>query len=232
MQIARLLLGVGWTSLVLLACNGQEAKTSTPAKVETEEEKVLYAMGLAIAQNSLEPFKGQFSDAEMAVVMQGFADAVKGGEPIVSLQEFGPKINPMLQERMKKVQAQAEAEGTAFREKAAQEEGAVQTASGLIFKELTAGTGASPKATDRVKVHYHGSLIDGTVFDSSVERGEPVTFALNQVVKGWTEGLQMMKVGGKAKLTIPPELAYGPGGRSGIPANATLIFEVELLGIE
>lgn len=230
MKIAHLL-GVGWTSLVLLACNGQEVN-STPAKVETEEEKILYALGLAIAQNSLEPFKGQFSDAEIAVVMQGFADAVKGGEPIVSLQEFGPKINPMLQERMQKVQAQAAAEGEAFREKAAQEEGAVQTASGLIFKELTAGTGASPKATDRVKVHYHGSLIDGTVFDSSVERGEPVTFALDQVVKGWTEGLQMMKVGGKAKLTIPPELAYGPGGRAGIPANATLIFEVELLGIE
>lgn len=226
------LLGIGWTLLVLLACNGQEVKTSTSAKVETEEEKVLYAMGLAIAQNSLEPFKGQFSDAEMAVVMQGFADAIKGGEPIVSLQEFGPKINPMLQERMKKVQAQAQAEGTAFREKAAREEGAVQTASGLIFKELTAGTGASPQATDRVKVHYHGTLIDGTVFDSSVERGEPITFALDQVVKGWTEGLQMMKVGGKAVLTIPPELGYGPGGRGGIPPNATLIFEVELLGIE
>ena len=231
MKIARLL-GVGCTSLVLLACNGQAVKTDTPAKVETEEEKVLYALGLAIAQNSLEPFKGQFSDAEIAVVMQGFADAVKGSEPIVPLQEFGPKINPMLQERMQKVQAQAAAEGEAFREKAAQEEGAVQTASGLIFKELTAGTGTSPKATDRVKVHYHGSLIDGTVFDSSVDRGEPVTFALDQVVKGWTEGLQMMKVGGKAKLTIPPELAYGPGGRAGIPANATLIFEVELLGIE
>ena len=231
MKIARLL-GVGCTSLVLLACNGQAVKTDTSAKVETEEEKVFYALGLAIAQNSLEPFRGQFSDAEIAVVMQGFADAVKGGEPIVSLQEFGPKINPMLQERLQRVQAQAAAEGEAFREKAAREEGAVQTASGLIFKELKAGTGVSPQATDRVKVHYHGSLIDGTVFDSSVERGEPVTFALDQVVKGWTEGLQMMKVGGKAKLTIPPELAYGPGGREGIPPNATLIFEVELLGIE
>ena len=231
MKIARLL-GVGWTSLVLLACNGQEVKTGTPAKVETEEEKVLYALGLAIAQNTLEPFRGQFSDAEMAVVMQGFADAVKGGETIVLLQEFGPKINPMLQERLKRVQAQAAAEGEAFREKAAREEDAVQTASGLIFKELRAGTGVSPKATDQVKVHYHGSLIDGTVFDSSVERGEPITFALDQVVKGWSEGLQMMKVGGKAELTIPPELAYGPGGREGIPPNATLIFEVELLGIE
>ena len=231
MKIARLL-GVGWTSLVLLACNSQEVKTSTPAKVETEEEKVLYALGLVIAQNTLEPFRGQFNDAEMAVVLQGFADALKGGETIVPLQEFGPKINPMLQERLQRVQAQAAAEGTAFREKAAQEEGAVQTASGLIFKELRAGTGVSPRATDRVKVHYHGSLIDGTVFDSSVERGEPITFALDQVVKGWAEGLQMMKVGGKAKLTISPELAYGPGGREGIPPNATLIFEIELLGIE
>ena len=231
MKIAHLL-GIGWTSLVLLACNSQEVKTDTPAKVETEEEKVLYALGLVIAQNTMEPFKGQFSDAEMAVILQGFADALKGGETIVPLQEFGPKINPMLQERLQRVQAQAEAEGKAFREQAAQEEGAVQTASGLIFKELRAGTGVPPRATDRVKVHYHGSLIDGTVFDSSVERGEPVTFALDQVVKGWTEGLQMMKVGGKAKLTIPPELAYGPGGREGIPPNATLIFEVELLGIE
>ena len=231
MKIARLL-GVGWTSLVLLACNGQEVKTGTPAKVETEEEKVLYALGLVIVQNTLEPFRGQFSDAEMAVVLQGFAAALKGGETLVPLQEFGPKINPMLQERLQRVQAQAAAEGKAFREKAAQEEGAVQTASGLIFKELRAGTGVSPRATDRVKVHYHGSLIDGTVFDSSVERGEPITFALDQVVKGWTEGLQMMKVGGKAKLTISPELAYGPGGREGIPPNATLIFEIELLGIE
>ena len=101
MKIARLL-GVGWTSLVLLACNGQEVKTGTPAKVETEEEKVLYALGLVIAQNTLEPFKGQFSDAEMAVILKGFADALKGGETIVPLQEFGPKINPMLQERLQK----------------------------------------------------------------------------------------------------------------------------------
>lgn len=227
MKTARLL-GVGWTLLVLLACN----ETSTPAKVETEEEKVLYALGLVLAQNTLKPFTGQFSDAEMAVILRGFGDALKGDETIVPLEEFGPKINPMLQERLQKVQAQAEAEGAAFREQAAQEEGIVQTASGLLFKELKAGTGASPQATDRVKVHYQGTLIDGTVFDSSVERGEPITFALDQVVKGWTEGLQMMKVGGKAKLIVPPELAYGPGGREGIPPNATLVFEVELLGIE
>ncbi|NKB67885.1 MAG: FKBP-type peptidyl-prolyl cis-trans isomerase [Candidatus Latescibacteria bacterium] len=224
------LLGIGWTLVVLLACNGGES--AAQVKVETEEEKILYALGLAMAQNTLGPLKGQFNDDEVAVVMRGFADALKDGETVVPLEEYGPKINPLVQERLAKAQEQAGAKGKTFRDKAAQEEGAVVTASGLIFKEMQAGTGATPKATDKVKVHYHGSLIDGTVFDSSVDRGEPISFALNKVIGGWTEGLQLMKVGGKAKLTIPPELAYGPGGREGIPPNATLVFEVELLGIE
>jgi FKBP-type peptidyl-prolyl cis-trans isomerase len=107
------------------------------------------------------------------------------------------------------------------------------TASGLKYQVMKQGTGTvSPKATDTVKVHYHGTMLDGKVFDSSVQRGEPATFPLNQVIAGWTEGVQLMKVGDKFKFQIPPELAYGAGGRPGIPPNSTLVFEVELLGIQ
>ena len=107
------------------------------------------------------------------------------------------------------------------------------TASGLVYQSLKEGTGASPKATDTVRVHYHGTLADGKVFDSSVQRGQPAEFPLNRVIPCWTEGVQMMKVGGKAKLTCPPQIAYGARGAAGvIPPNATLTFEVELLGIK
>jgi FKBP-type peptidyl-prolyl cis-trans isomerase len=108
------------------------------------------------------------------------------------------------------------------------------TASGLKYQVMKQGTGTvSPKATDTVKVHYHGTLLDGTVFDSSVERGEPISFPLNRVIAGWTEGLQLMKVGDKFKFEIPPDLAYGPNSPSPkIPPNSTLVFEVELLGIQ
>lgn len=116
---------------------------------------------------------------------------------------------------------------------AAKEKGAQKTASGLVYVPLKEGTGASPKATDRVRVHYEGKLTDGKVFDSSLKRGEPIDFGLNQVIPCWTEGVQKMKVGGKAKLVCPPAIAYGERGAGGvIPPNATLIFEVELLAIE
>jgi FKBP-type peptidyl-prolyl cis-trans isomerase len=124
--------------------------------------------------------------------------------------------------------------GQAYIEKAAAEAGAIKTESGMVYIELQAGSGAQPQPTDKVKVHYTGKLIDGAVFDSSVERGEPVTFPLNQVIPGWTEGVGMMKVGGKARLVIPSDLAYGDSAQPGssIPAGATLDFEVELLSIE
>ena len=109
----------------------------------------------------------------------------------------------------------------------------VTTSSGLIYQSLKEGTGASPKATDTVRVHYHGTLADGKVFDSSVQRGQPAEFPLNRVIPCWTEGVQKMKVGGKAKLTCPPQIAYGARGAGGvIPPNATLTFEVELLGVK
>lgn len=123
--------------------------------------------------------------------------------------------------------------GDAFLAENAKKEGVKTTSSGLQYKILKAGTGPSPKATDTVKVHYHGTLINGTVFDSSVQRGEPISFPVQRVIPGWVEALQLMKVGDKWQLVIPPDLAYGAEGSSPeIAPNSTLIFEVELLGIE
>ena len=123
--------------------------------------------------------------------------------------------------------------GPSFLDLKAQEPGAVRTKSGLIIRTITPGTGPSPQATDTVKVHYHGTLTDGTVFDSSVQRGEPATFPLDRVIPCWTEGVQMMKVGEKAQLVCPSSIAYGDNGAPPkIPGSATLVFEVELLAIE
>ena len=120
----------------------------------------------------------------------------------------------------------------AFLEKAAKEKGAVKTESGLVYKSLKEGKGPKPAAADTVKVHYRGTLIDGKEFDSSYKHGQPLEFPLNRVIKCWTEGVQKMKVGGKAKLVCPPEIAYGQQGAGGaVPPNATLVFEVELLDI-
>ena len=125
-----------------------------------------------------------------------------------------------------------DAAGVAFLAKAAAEKGAIQTETGLVYKELVAGYGPQPEAGDRVQVHYHGTFIDGKVFDSSVERGRPSTFPLDKVIPGWTEGLKMMKGGGKTRLVIPPHLAYGAAGKPPkVPPCAILVFEVELLGI-
>jgi len=231
---------LGAALLLVVACGAQqeEAKVVTP---ETEEEKQLYAIGLSVAGNTLSPFKGEFSADEVDLIVAGFADALLDAEAKVDIEEYGPKLNTYLQERFANVQkrmteqAGVEKEkGTAYLDKAAAEAGAVKTESGIVYIETQAGTGAVPQMTDKVKVHYTGKLIDGTVFDSSVERGEPIVHPLNGFVPGWSEGVSMMKVGGKARLVIPPELAYGdqsPPGSS-IPPGSTLVFEVELLGIE
>jgi FKBP-type peptidyl-prolyl cis-trans isomerase FkpA len=137
-----------------------------------------------------------------------------------------------MQQRTAAGAAEEKAKSQGFLDDAASEEGAVRTASGLVFRSLQPGQGENPKATDVVRVHYHGTLTDGTVFDSSRERGEPAVFPLNQVIPCWTEGLQKMKVGETARLVCPSDIAYGDGGRPGIPGGATLVFEVELLGIQ
>ncbi len=199
------------------------------ADPSTEDEKVLYAIGVAVSQN-LSWFV--LSEAELKMVQQGLADGALGKSKKVDLQAYGPKIQALQKTRMDALTAAEKKAGEAYVAKAAGESGAKKTASGLVITTLKAGTGATPAATDRVKVHYHGMLTDGSVFDSSVQRGEPAMFPLNQVIPCWTEGVQQMKVGGKSRLVCPASIAYGGRGMPPrIKPGATLVFEVELLEV-
>ncbi|MFI5006928.1 MAG: FKBP-type peptidyl-prolyl cis-trans isomerase, partial [Solirubrobacterales bacterium] len=196
----------------------------------SEDEKTVYSigvmMGRQIASFGLTP-------SELEALKQGVSDSASGKKPEVDLETYGPKIQAFAQARAAKAAETEKVKSTAYAENAAKEAGAVKSPSGLVFKTLTPGTGKSPVATDLVKVHYHGTLTSGEVFDSSVTRGQPVDFALNSVIPCWTEGVQKMKVGEKARLVCPSSIAYGDQGRPPtIPGGATLIFEVELLGIK
>lgn len=193
----------------------------------TDEEKTIYALGLSIAR-SLSPF--DLSAHELEIVRQALKDAA-AGKPALDLNTWGPKIEPLAQSRGTHVAEREKAASQAYLEKAATGPGAVKTDSGLVYRELRAGTGPSPLATDTVKVNYRGTLINGVEFDSSYSRHEPAQFALNGVIRCWTEGVQKMKVGGKAALVCPSNLAYGDQGRPSIPGGAALIFEIELLEI-
>lgn len=229
MKVLRLLMA-SWAVVALLGCDA--IKGGSAVKLETEDQKILYTLGVAVSTNYLAPFKGVFSDEELALIKEGFTDGLRSAEPKVPLNEFGPKLNGYLQQRMAKAAEATKTAGKAFLDKAAAEPGAVRTASGVVYQEITPGTGPNPKLTDKVKVKYTGSLIDGTVFDSSDKHGEPTSMPLGQFIKGWQEGVQMMKVGSKAKLVIPPELAYGDQPVGEIPSGSILVFEVELLAIE
>jgi FKBP-type peptidyl-prolyl cis-trans isomerase FkpA len=149
----------------------------------------------------------------------------------VKLADAESTIEPLARARAPIVLDKEKAAARLYTDKVAATPGAVKTASGLIYRVTTAGTGASPVASDTVRVHYRGTLIDGAEFDSSYKRNQPATFPLGGVIKCWTEGVQLMKVGGKATLVCPSDTAYGDGGRPGIPGGATLTFEIELLGI-
>jgi FKBP-type peptidyl-prolyl cis-trans isomerase FkpA len=151
----------------------------------------------------------------------------------VDLQVYGPRVQQLAQTRVAAGAKAAQAQGQQFLDKAAQEQGSVKTPSGIVYTTLKPGTGASPARTDTVRVHYRGTLTNGTEFDSSIKRGQPAEFALNGVIPCWTEGVQKMKVGEKARLVCPSALAYGErGAPPDIPGNSTLIFEVELLEIK
>jgi FKBP-type peptidyl-prolyl cis-trans isomerase FkpA len=196
-------------------------------KPETDEEKTVYSIGLSIYQSL-----GQFdlTPAEIDLVKQALTDAA-ANKPAVELSTWGPKIQTLASARASRGASKEKEASAAYLTKAAAEPGALKTDSGLIYRELRPGTGASPKATDTVKVNYRGTLTNGTEFDSSYKRNEPAQFPLSGVIRCWTEGVQKMKVGGKASLVCPSDLAYGDQGRPSIPGGATLVFEVELLEI-
>jgi FKBP-type peptidyl-prolyl cis-trans isomerase FkpA len=206
------------------------AQVAVAADPKTDEDKTLYALGVALSRN-LASFN--LTPDELKMVEAGLADGVGGGTPKVDINEFGPKIQAFAKDRATKAAATEKEASKGYLEKAAAEKGASKLPSGVVYSETAAGSGASPKPTDRVKVHYTGKLTDGETFDSSVERGEPVTFPLNGVIPCWTEGVQKMKVGGKAKLVCPSDTAYGDrGAPPKIKPGATLVFDVELLAIE
>lgn len=212
-------------------------KTSAPAAAKpsaptagaplTDEEKTVYALGL-LMERSLRQF--DLSARELEIVERALTDAA-AGKPTVDIAQWGALVEPLAQARATRVATREKAAGAEYLTKAAAQPGAIQLASGLVYREVAAGAGESPKATDTVKVHYRGTLIDGTEFDSSYARNEPAQFSVRGVIPCWTEGLQRMKVGGKARLGCPSSLAYGDGGNQAIPGGATLSFEVELLEI-
>lgn len=217
------------SSLTLVVVTAFSSAFAAAPEPTTEDQKTFYALGLVVSQ-SLGGFT--LSESELEMVKSGITDGVLKKTPKVDLQTYGPKVNQVQQTRAAAAAEGEKKAGTAFLEKTAKESGAKKTESGAIITTIKEGKGANPSATDTVKVHYHGTLIDGTVFDSSMKRGEPATFPLNQVIKCWTEGVQQIKVGGKSKLVCPSNIAYGDrGSPPTIKPGATLIFEVELLDI-
>ena len=229
---------VGQTDTPATQPAGGAAPSTTQATMEPHLRDASYGIGYNMGQQLTQaPFKVDFDR-----IIEGLRDANGGKPPAVPEAQLRAAMERLQQEAAGAAQAEAAAAqakggangqaGDAYRAENGKKPGVTTTASGLQIETLKEGTGESPKATDTVKVHYTGTLIDGTKFDSSVDRGEPISFPLNGVIKGWTEGLQLMKVGGKSRLVSPPTIGYGPGGSGPIPPNATLVFEVELLGIE
>jgi FKBP-type peptidyl-prolyl cis-trans isomerase FkpA len=196
----------------------------SPSGPQTEDEKTVYAIGAALGHN-VTPLS--LSPALIEQLKKGVGDAAAGAPPAVDVQGYEPKIRAFIASRQA-------AQNKPFLEKAAKEEGAVKTASGLVMRTLRAGTGPAPAKTDVAVVEYAGSLMDGTVFDASSRRGKPLAFPLGAagMIPCFSEGVQRMKVGEKARLVCPPELAYGEqGAPPTIPGNAVLIFDVELTGL-
>ena len=228
MKIKNLLLLIIGAAIILSSC-GQTMTGNV--KIKTDLDTLSYALGADIG-NSLKNIS--IDEINYDVFLNGLSDALEENELKVDEEKIKPYINNYITKLKTEKAAKNLEEGRAFLEENKKKEGIVETESGLQYEIITEGTGKSPSATDVVKCHYHGTLINGTVFDSSVEKGEPAEFGLNRVIPGWTEGLQLMKEGAKYKFYIPTELAYGQRVRQGgkLEANMALIFEVELFEVK
>ena len=206
-------------SMVVSSCNAQE---KSKENMKTEKDSISYSLGVSIANNLKQ---SNFDDVNADLVAQGMKDFL-ANKPAMPLQACEGAIQTYMANKEK-------AKGKAFLEQNKKKEGVVTTASGLQYKVVKTGTGAKPTLNDKITAHYHGTLIDGTVFDSSVERGQPASFPVTGVIPGWTEALQLMPVGSKWMLYLPSNLAYGESGAGGkIGPNTALIFEVELISID
>jgi FKBP-type peptidyl-prolyl cis-trans isomerase FklB len=202
-----------------------------PKPLATQQEKASYGIGMNVGSR----FKHDLIELDIDAFIRGFRDSLAGNKPAVNEKEIEAAIAAVSKDIESKMAAQGEKNkktGDAFLAENTKAKGVITTESGLQYQVISEGSGPTPKAEDVVKVHYKGTLIDGTVFDSSYERGEPATFPVGRVIKGWVEAIQKMKVGSKWKLFIPADLAYGEMAQGKIPPQSTLIFEVELLGIE
>jgi len=219
----------------LLIAVAVTAGSAFAAELETEEQKLGYLIGMDIG-NSL---RREDTQVDIDALLEAIRVTYEGGTPAMTEEESQAVREAFIAKRRAAVEAESKeladknmAEGEAFLAENAAKEGVVTTESGLQYKVVTMGDGARPSATDTVEVHYRGTLLDGTEFDSSYSRNQPISFALNRVIKGWTEGVQLMPVGSKFEFYIKPELAYGEAGGGPIPPNSTLVFEVELLDIQ
>ncbi len=211
-----------------LACADQGGGSSGASGTPSEDDKIFYSIGMMAGMNFAN-FK--FTDAEFEWVARGVADAAMGREALANPQDHMAAIQAVHAARVARANAGELTASEEFLENEAAMEGAVQSESGLIMRVLVAGEGAQPGPTDEVKVHYHGTLRDGTVFDSSVDRDTPAQFPLERVIPCWQEAIQQMKVGGKSRIVCPPSIAYGSRGMGSIPGEAALAFDVELLEI-
>ncbi|MFN3586679.1 MAG: FKBP-type peptidyl-prolyl cis-trans isomerase [Moraxellaceae bacterium] len=229
MKLKLMALAVAAATLTLAGCK------PPPSKPTTVEGKAAYTIGYMSAKS----IAGQAETLDAEQYIHGFRDGFAGkdgklteDEMRQAVMEFEKKLRADMLAKQEKAAGESRGKSEAFLAENAKKPGVTTTASGLQYEVLKEGSGAKPAATSTVKVHYEGKLIDGTVFDSSVQRGEPVSFPLNQVIPGWTEGLQLMSPGAKYRFVIPAKLAYGETGAGPIPPHAALVFEVELLEVQ
>ncbi|MDX1589869.1 MAG: FKBP-type peptidyl-prolyl cis-trans isomerase [Oleiphilaceae bacterium] len=236
------LIATAVAGLMLAGCADSADNQEKSVTLDTEEKRTGYSMGMTFANR----MKNDLPDIEVEAFLQGVEDGLENNEALMSEEEIRETLQAF-QQKMMEQQQQAQQEQQNQQSKQAEENKAraeeflaenakrdevTVTDSGLQYEVLEEGDGASPDATDTVTVHYTGTLIDGTTFDSSRERGEPVSFPLQNVIAGWTEALQLMEEGARYKIYLPPELAYGPGGQGSIGPNEALIFDVELISVD